>query len=780
MKPISTHRYMLVLACVLGACAGRVLADAPNVLLLGDAGSEGQVMQALRSADHNVIYGGLYYEWDGVDPDIDAFDVVVYLDGYEYGNEMLPAAEAALSTFVAAGGGLVITEWSAYDDYSESLSPGVSALMPVTSPEGDYDYGNDWIVTVDPAHLLSAWLPDQWWDAAGFSYVVAHESATVAIEDTGGNPMLTYRTDTGGTVIHVNHELTYTTERISRNALQVLVNAVEFAYSPTPPDCNINEVADHLDVANGDSTDVNNNHVPDECDPDCNGNNLPDDLDVRPGSGFSQVPFEFDVTTPAEWNYVNSCDDCTTDEIALPFPVTLGGETLTQFALRSDGYVELFRAGETKHNPGYSSVRDLINYSTPPHTYLMAAYDDLDSGYVGGYGYRTEPSRITFYWETQTNEDADGVYMGVSIFQIVLDSDGTIQWNFASEGIGAYGYDLFTGVYFGYGANQLYELISGVIPEVQSWQYVGPIPPYSEDVNYNGVPDECDPDCNGNDLPDDLDIAPPIDPGITQVTFRFIPPGFLAWSDTCDTCESGPVSLPFPVTLGSDTYVAFQQTSDGYVELLREGESPYGFSYGYMADLIAYTGGDPDSPRHTFLMTAFDDLDSEYNGVFGYELEDAQVVFYWYTETYEDDDDGRHNEFEMILSDDFSVRWNFNSAYYSGYDYDLFTGVYLGHNDQTLYEVMREVIPNQESWVFTETGLPGGDSEDADENGIPDECEGRGDMNDDGLVNVADLSGFVTCLQGPDIVVGLECQRADFDYDSDVDLEDVAAFCESF
>jgi hypothetical protein len=216
------------------------------------------------------------------------------------------------------------------------------------------------------------------------------------------------------------------------------------------------------------------------------------------------------------------------------------------------------------------------------------------------------------------------------------------------------------------------------------------------------------------------------------------------------------------------------------VELLRDGESPYGFSYGYLADLIAYTGSEPGSPQHTFLMAAFDDLDSEYNGVFGYRLEDAQIVFYWYTETYEDDDDGLHNEFELILSDDCSVRWDFNFAYYSGYGYDLFTGIYLGHDDQTLYEVVRGSIPNQQSWIFTESGLPGGGSEDADENGVPDECEGLGDMNNDGVVDVADALGFADCLQGPGVTVGADCQRADFDYDADVDLQDVAAFYDSF
>jgi len=322
-RSTAKSRFTVIVATMAAAfsAVASAAAAAPRVLVLGDAGSEGQVMRALRSAGHDVVFGGFHNDWDGVDPDVNDFDVVVYLDGYSYGYGLQPAADAAVAAFVAAGGGLVITEWSAYDVNGGYMSPGVAALMPVTSPEGNYDYGSDWIVP-DRTHRLAAWLPEQWVDAAGFVYVVAHASATVVIENSSGNPMLTYRTDTGGTVVHVNHELTYTTERMHRYALQVLVNAVEFAHSPIPPDCNDNTVPDYLDVTDGDSTDVNDNHVPDECDPDCNANGLPDDLDVRPGTGFDQVPFEFDVTTPGSWDFVNDCnvccDDCVTPARAVP------------------------------------------------------------------------------------------------------------------------------------------------------------------------------------------------------------------------------------------------------------------------------------------------------------------------------------------------------------------------------------------------------------------------------------------------------------------------------
>ena len=751
---------------------GDAWAAPPRVLLLGDSLSERQVQRALENAGHDVVFGGLYYEWDGVTPNVNDFDVVIYLDGYDYGYLLDPVADAALSAFVAGGGGLIITEWSAYDA-AGTWNPLVGALMPVTSPDRNYDYGGPWYV-VDPAHRLAAWLPDRWGDAAAYGYVVPIAGATVVFEGIDGHPLVTYRTDTGGTVIHVNHDMTYTTSRIHPNALRVLVNAVEFAASQPPAECNDNGVADFLDFANGDGTDVNDNQVLDECDPDCNDNGTPDDLDVLPPSPFSDVPFVYDTTSTEEWNYVNSCDDCVTEEIALPFAVTLGGETLTHFTQSSNGYVELLREGELAYDASYGRVWDLIGSGTPHHTFLMAAYDDLSSSSVGGYGYRTEPGAVTFYWETPTYADSDGTTLWVNFFQIVLRADGTLQWNFASQGVVSYDNDLYTGIYLGYGVNELYQLAAGTIPVSESRVFTGPAPPYSEDENFNGVPDECDLDCNNNGISDDFDVALPTDPGLAQRPFRFETPVSLAWTDACDTCDSGTVALPFSVTLGGEMYTSFVQYSDGYVELLHAGELPYAFHYGPVADLIADDGGTPGGPTHTYLMAAFDDLDSEYQGVFGYTADAERMLFYWRTETYEDDDDGALNEFEICVTDHSIVHWNFNYAYYVSFGYDLFSGIYLGFDSQVLHEIIRNEIPEFQSWIFSETGQSGGGSEDANGNGIPDECEGKGDMDDNGVVNLADLPGFVACLRGPDVTVESACGPADMTDDLDVDLEDVA------
>ncbi|MHC5111571.1 MAG: hypothetical protein ACYTHJ_17025 [Planctomycetota bacterium] len=255
------------------------------------------------------------------------------------------------------------------------------------------------------------------------------------------------------------------------------------------------------------------------------------------------------------------------------------------------------------------------------------------------------------------------------------------------------------------------------------------------DVNYNGLPDDCDPDCNNNDIPDEIDVAPPVAMGINRIPDEFEPAGTLDWSTACDDCDSGIVSLPFPILLQGETFVSFVQSSNGYVELLRSTDSASGASYGPVAELV-------EGPQaNTFLLAAYDDLDSSFGGQFGYRFEADRVVFHWYTETYCDDDDGIYNEFEVSIDGDGRVQWNIAQADYSCHNYNLFSGLYLGQPHFRLFAAASESMPPHTSYEFTGDPLPGRQSADIDYNGIPDECDP--DCNSNGTLDSLDILGAV-------------------------------------
>lgn len=216
-------------------------AQAANVLLLGDNEAETQVQQALEGAGHTVTFGGIYYDWDGITPNVNDFDVVVYLNGTDYGYALQPVAASAIDQFVSNGGGLILTEWTAYDVYDGYKSDVIAKLMPAATPDQDYDYGFTWNV-VDNSHPLANSLPSSWFDEAGSSYVSLKQGSCAVIlgtyEDDGdtrvGNPLLSYSVINGGIVVYINHDMTYTTDPIIDNAVQVISNSVEFAAEPLP------------------------------------------------------------------------------------------------------------------------------------------------------------------------------------------------------------------------------------------------------------------------------------------------------------------------------------------------------------------------------------------------------------------------------------------------------------------------------------------------------------------------------------------------------------------
>ncbi len=190
---------------------------------------------------------------------------------------------------------------------------------------------------------------------------------------------------------------------------------------------------------------------------------------------------------------------------------------------------------------------------------------------------------------------------------------------------------------------------------------------------------------------------------ISTVPFSFDPytQGSLDWYNDCDDCDTGSTALGFNVSIGGQSYSHFDLDSNGYIELLTgASDLVTGYGYGSVSGLIN------DDTSSSYIMAAYDDLTTSSYGYFGYVLNADNAVFYWNTETYDDDDSELLNVFEVILYDTGVVRWNFDTADYSSYGYDLFTGLYFG-NSGTLLEANRDSIPVQTSYKYpAPTGVP--------------------------------------------------------------------------
>ncbi|MEJ2519409.1 MAG: DUF11 domain-containing protein [Desulfuromonadales bacterium] len=126
-----------------------------------------------------------------------------------------------------------MTEWTAYDVCGGDKTGAIADLMPATSaPDCDYDYGASWDVV--GTHSLTSGVPGSWADDAALSYVEPYPGTIVLVRTPDGAPLLSYSTVHGGPVVHLNHDMTYSTDTIGANALQLLVNAAAFAAASCP------------------------------------------------------------------------------------------------------------------------------------------------------------------------------------------------------------------------------------------------------------------------------------------------------------------------------------------------------------------------------------------------------------------------------------------------------------------------------------------------------------------------------------------------------------------
>lgn len=145
------------------------------ILILHDDSTHVEASQVLADAGSEVTDGGPYWEYTGTD--FDAYDLVILLDGYEYGYEMMAGVEQALLDYVSDGGVLLTTDWMGYDyrsggGYFETLYPALPLIY-----EDDYcDVGEgscQETYTVAASHPITEGLPSTFTTPSDWTYSMA-------------------------------------------------------------------------------------------------------------------------------------------------------------------------------------------------------------------------------------------------------------------------------------------------------------------------------------------------------------------------------------------------------------------------------------------------------------------------------------------------------------------------------------------------------------------------------------------------------------------------------
>ncbi len=147
-----------------------------RVLVLDDTGGT-TLLADLQAAGFAAADGGRYYWWDQ-SPDLSNFDTILWLEGKEhnYGKPLLPGIDQLIADFVAAGGGLVRTEWGIWSAATQRVlgntvtNPASIGVTPVALPTvvRSKDAGSSWTVT-NAASPLTRNLPATFAATGGYT-----------------------------------------------------------------------------------------------------------------------------------------------------------------------------------------------------------------------------------------------------------------------------------------------------------------------------------------------------------------------------------------------------------------------------------------------------------------------------------------------------------------------------------------------------------------------------------------------------------------------------------
>jgi hypothetical protein len=276
---------------------------APKVLLLADA--DGRSTTALASAISRAgfqltVRPAPENTWDGTNPALTGFDVVLHLNGFTWASSLPAGAQTALSSFVANGGGYLGGQWNGYEQTVGQQRAMPNLVLQTYGTSALEQNCSDCPVTYNAVagqatHPVLAGLP------ASFTFkadgnnsapqvVFASEPSTVLMRLPNGAPAVLVRQFSRGKVVGFSFSPNYGSggngaTLLDPNVQRLYVNSLIWITGWTP-DADGDGVANTADncpnVANADQADLDGDGLGDACDPDDDGDSIADTTDNCP------------------------------------------------------------------------------------------------------------------------------------------------------------------------------------------------------------------------------------------------------------------------------------------------------------------------------------------------------------------------------------------------------------------------------------------------------------------------------------------------------------------
>jgi subtilisin family serine protease len=201
------------------------LAGLGDVLVIADGGTEVDVSAVLTAAGYTVTLVSDDSIYDGTNPPLAGFDLVVLLDGPGVLSDMPAGGQTAIANHVSGGGGLLSFEWLSFE-ISAGRYTLLQPLIPLTY--GGYGDGTfTWSVVA--AHPVTDGVSPSF-NVSTTAALGTANSGTVLVRSGTGYPMVLTKQVGGGNIVHFASAGNYFGFRpfTSPDMQRLLVNAADW------------------------------------------------------------------------------------------------------------------------------------------------------------------------------------------------------------------------------------------------------------------------------------------------------------------------------------------------------------------------------------------------------------------------------------------------------------------------------------------------------------------------------------------------------------------------
>jgi len=390
----------------------------PKVLLLSDA--DGAATTALGSslagAGFQVtVRPAPEFTWDGTNPALTGYALVVHLNGFTWSNALRPGGQAALTSFVQNGGGLIAAQWNGYEATSGTQKGMPELVLQGTGPNCGQCIITYNVVQGQETHPVLAGIPATFTfkadgNDAGAQLTFASNPSTVLMRVPGGQPAVLVRQYGSGKIVSFSFTPNYGlgslgVTLLDANIQKLYLNAAIWTtgWTPDGDSDGVPNAADNCPfIANADQADLDRDGAGDACDPDDDGDGTADTVDNCPVlSNPNQLDEDRDGTGDAcevqedQTIAFTQLADKSFGDADFTVAATASSHLTVTFTASgdcwssSDGSVHLTAAGDctiTAHQGGNSSYRPAPEVS---RTFSIAkgaatlSFDNLNATYTG-------------------------------------------------------------------------------------------------------------------------------------------------------------------------------------------------------------------------------------------------------------------------------------------------------------------------------------------------------------------------------------------------------------